>query len=48
MSGAWPHTIIVAPGGKILYRHDGPIDLAEVRSKLIDQLGPYYNPVTNN
>jgi hypothetical protein len=38
----------VAPGGKIIYRHSGPIDLAEVRARLIEQLGPYYNPATNN
>jgi thiol-disulfide isomerase/thioredoxin len=46
--GPVPYTIIVAPGGKIIYRHSGPIDLAEVRAKLLDQLGPYYNPATNN
>lgn len=43
-----PYTLIVAPGGKILYQHVGPIDLAEVRSKLVDQLSPYYNPVTKD
>jgi hypothetical protein len=46
--GPVPYTLIVAPGGKILYRHVGAIDLAELRAKLIGQLGPYYNPVTNN
>jgi peroxiredoxin len=46
--GPVPYTLIVAPGGKIIYRHLGSIDLAEVRAKLLDQLGPYYNPATNN
>lgn len=46
--GPVPYTIIVAPGGKIIYRKSGTIDLAEVRAKLIQQLTPYYNIVTNN
>jgi hypothetical protein len=43
-----PYTMIVAPGGKIVYRHTGAFDLAEVRAKLVEQLGPYYNTKTNN
>ena len=46
--GPVPYTLIVAPGGKILYRHVGAFDLAEIRAKLVDVLGPYYNPATNN
>jgi hypothetical protein len=46
--GPVPYTLIVAPGGKILYRHVGEINLAEVREKLLGELGPYYNPTTNN
>jgi len=46
--GPVPYTIIVAPGGKIIYRHTGAFDLSEVRAKLVEQLGAYYNPVTNN
>ncbi|HXC01596.1 MAG TPA: redoxin domain-containing protein [Opitutaceae bacterium] len=46
--GPVPYTLIIAPGGKIIYRHLGSIDLAEVRAKLLEQLGPYYNPATNN
>ena len=46
--GPVPYTLIVAPGGKILYRHVGAFDLAEVRARLVDVLGPYYNPATNN
>lgn len=46
--GPVPYTLIVGPGGKVLYRHIGPIDLAEVRSLLVDRLGRYYNPVTKD
>lgn len=46
--GPVPYTILVAPGGKILYRHVGEISLADMRSRIVDQLTPYYNPVTNN
>ncbi len=40
--GALPHTILVAPGGKILYRHTGLIDPLEVKRKIVEQLGRYY------
>ena len=46
--GPVPYTLIVAPGGKIIYRHLGAFDIADVRSKLVDALGPYYNQQTNN
>jgi peroxiredoxin len=42
--GPVPYTIIVAPGGKIIYRHPGQIDSATLLAKLLDQLGPYYTP----
>jgi peroxiredoxin len=48
MPGPLPYTVIIAPGGRIIYRHTGAFDLAEVRAILLDQLGRYYNPVTNN
>jgi peroxiredoxin len=41
--GPVPYTLVVAPGGKILYRHSGQVDFADLQSKLIDVLGPYYN-----
>jgi len=40
--GPLPHTIIVDPDGKIIYRHNGAIDPKEVRSVLIDHLSPYW------
>lgn len=42
--GPLPHTVLIAPGGKILYRHNGPIDSAEVLQQIIAALGPYYTP----
>jgi peroxiredoxin len=40
--GPVPHTVVIAPGGKIVYRHAGQLDLSEVQAKLIQELGPYY------
>jgi peroxiredoxin len=42
--GPLPHTILVAPGGKIVYRHNGQVDLAELQAKVIETLGAYYTP----
>jgi thiol-disulfide isomerase/thioredoxin len=42
--GPVPYTLIIAPGGKIIYRKSGAIDRAEVLAKLIDTLGGYYKP----
>jgi peroxiredoxin len=40
--GPVPHTVVIAPGGKIVYRHAGQFDLSELQAKLIEELGPYY------
>lgn len=42
--GPLPHTVLVAPGGKIIYRHNGVISGPEVLQKILDALGPYYTP----
>ncbi|MBI5690166.1 MAG: redoxin domain-containing protein [Verrucomicrobia bacterium] len=42
--GPLPHTVLIAPGGQILYRKNGPIDHDEVLAKILDVLGPYYRP----
>ncbi len=34
-SGALPHTILVAPGGKILWRHTGELDIVELRREIL-------------
>jgi len=40
--GGVPYTVIIAPGGKVVYRAAGPVDSSELQSKLIDLMGPYY------
>lgn len=42
--GPLPHTVVISPGGEIIYRHDGAIDPVELRAKVIAALGPYYTP----
>jgi thiol-disulfide isomerase/thioredoxin len=37
-SGALPHTVLIAPGGKILWRHSGEIDVVEVRREILEGL----------
>lgn len=37
-TGALPHTVLVAPGGKILWRHSGEIDIVEVRRQILNGL----------
>jgi peroxiredoxin len=42
--GPLPHTVLIAPGGKIVYRHNGPLNIAELQAKIVEILGPYYTP----
>ena len=42
--GPLPHTVLIAPGGKIVYRHNGAVDPAELLAKIVAELGPYYTP----
>ncbi len=42
--GGVPHTVLVAPDGTILWRHNGPVDGEELRAKVLDTLGIYYKP----
>jgi thiol-disulfide isomerase/thioredoxin len=37
-SGALPHTVLVAPGGKILWRHTGELDITEMRKQILKGL----------
>jgi peroxiredoxin len=41
-AGPLPHTVLIAPGGKVLFRHTGELNFQELQSRLIDELGPYY------
>ena len=40
--GPVPHTVVIAPGGKIVYRSDGDIKPLEVRNAIVEQLGRTY------
>jgi thiol-disulfide isomerase/thioredoxin len=40
--GPVPYTVVIAPGGKVLYRKSGEIDVEELQSKILDTLGVYY------
>ena len=40
--GPLPYTLLVAPGGKIIYRHSGPIEPLEIKRAVVDYLGRTY------
>lgn len=40
--GALPHTLLIAPGGRVLYRHTGIIDPLEVKQKIIKEIGRFF------
>jgi peroxiredoxin len=45
--GPVPYTILVAPGGKILYRCANEINATDLSAKIVDQLGAYYSLPTH-
>jgi thiol-disulfide isomerase/thioredoxin len=40
--GGIPYTVIIKPGGEIIYRHTGGIDPLEVKKIIVGYLGRYY------
>jgi len=40
--GALPYTMLVAPGGEVIYKIEGPIDPLTVKKKIVGYLGRYY------
>ncbi len=40
--GGLPHTVLIAPGGRIVYRSDGAFDMHELRKAIVEWLGRYY------
>lgn len=40
--GPTPYTLLIAPGGKIVYRHSGEIDPLEVKRAIVAQIGRTY------
>jgi peroxiredoxin len=43
--GELPHTIVVAPGGRVVYRSDGAFDPLAVRQAIVGYYGRYYHSV---
>ena len=41
--GALPHTILVAPGGEVIYRSEGAFDTLKLRKAIVGWLGRYYH-----
>jgi thiol-disulfide isomerase/thioredoxin len=41
-AGPLPHTVLIAPGGKVLYRHTGGVEPLAVRRAIVDFLGRTY------
>ena len=42
VAGALPFTLVVKPGGEIVYKKMGPIDPLELRRAIVDELSRYY------
>jgi peroxiredoxin len=42
--GPVPYTILIAPGGRILYRRANQVDFNDLVARVVEQLGPYYSP----
>ncbi|HRE83537.1 MAG TPA: redoxin domain-containing protein [Opitutaceae bacterium] len=42
--GPIPHTILVAPGGEIVWRHNGVIDPEAALKAIVEAMTPYYQP----
>jgi peroxiredoxin len=40
--GPLPHTMLIAPGGKVIYRHTGEIDPLELKKAIVGYLGRTY------
>ncbi len=40
--GNIPYTMMVLPGGEVVYRHDGIIEPLEVRREVMEQIGRYF------
>jgi thiol-disulfide isomerase/thioredoxin len=40
--GPLPHTVLIAPGGKIVYRKNGPMDTLALKRAIVEQIGRTY------
>jgi hypothetical protein len=42
--GPIPHTLLVAPDGAVIWRHNGEVDGDELRGKVLEYMGRFYKP----
>lgn len=42
--GPIPHTLVVAPGGEVIFRHNGIVEGDELRAKILEHMGRFYVP----
>lgn len=42
--GGVPHTVLVGPSGEVIWRHNGPVDVDELRNQVLEYMGRYYKP----
>lgn len=42
--GPIPHTLVVAPGGAVIYRHNEEVNGDELRAKILEAMGRYFVP----
>lgn len=40
--GPLPYSILVAPGGEIIFRHTGEVDPVELKTEIVKYLGRFY------
>lgn len=40
--GSLPYTLLLKPGGEIIYKHEGPVNILELRKAIIGELGRYF------
>ena len=40
--GALPYTLLIAPGGKVVYRTQGAIEPLEMKKMIVEKIGRYY------
>ena len=40
--GPIPYTVLIAPGGKVLYRHTGEFDPQIVKREIVERIGRTY------
>jgi hypothetical protein len=41
-TGPVPYTILIAPGGEVIYRRNGPLEPLEIKRLIVERLGRTY------